>query len=131
MANQLTLITTYGITPVAAALMLAGLTKGLSGVYESTGQSCLDPTTFSLYFLALSRLATALVVFFGIREISGRNGRRDKTAGQCFREFVDGLEVHRQDPAGPRPGPGHLRRVRRRRHGDRHRAVLRPVAQRW
>src|SRR3954453_8880239 len=49
-ANQLTLATTYGITPVAAALMLAGLTKGLSGVYAFTGRSFLDPTTFSLYF---------------------------------------------------------------------------------
>ena len=34
-ANQLTLATTYGITPVAAALLLAGLTTGLSGVYEA------------------------------------------------------------------------------------------------
>ena len=33
-ANQLTLATTYGVTPVAAALLLAGLTTGLSGVYE-------------------------------------------------------------------------------------------------
>ena len=32
-ANQLTLATTYGVTPVAAALLLAGLTKGLSAVY--------------------------------------------------------------------------------------------------
>src|SRR3954466_10860743 len=61
-ANQLTLATTYGVTPVAAALLLAGLTTGLSRVYASTGQSYLDPTTFSLYFLALTRLATAFVV---------------------------------------------------------------------
>jgi dTMP kinase len=88
-ANQLTLATTYGLTPVAAALMLAGLTKGLSGVYESTGQSFLNPTTFSLYFLALTRLATAWVVFFGIKEISGHNGRHHKTPG-VFREFVNG-----------------------------------------
>jgi dTMP kinase len=88
-ANQLTLATTYGITPVAAALLLAGLTSGLSGVYARTDQSFLEPTTFSLYFLAFTRLATAFVVFFGIREISGHNGRRQKTPG-VFREFVDG-----------------------------------------
>ncbi|HEX6872429.1 MAG TPA: dTMP kinase [Micromonosporaceae bacterium] len=88
-ANQLTLATTYGITPVAAALILAGLTKGLSGVYASTGQSYLDPTTFSLYFLALTRLATACVVFFGIKEISGRDGSRRATPG-VLREFIDG-----------------------------------------
>jgi dTMP kinase len=88
-ANQLTLATTYGVTPVAAALMLAGLTKGLAGVYEATGQSFLDPTTFSLYFLALTRLATAFVVFFGIKEISGHNGRSHVAPG-VFREFIDG-----------------------------------------
>jgi dTMP kinase len=88
-ANQLTLATTYGITPVAAALILAGLTKGLSGVYASTGQRFLDPTVFSLYFLALTRLATAFVVFFGIKEISGRSARSD-TAPGVLREFING-----------------------------------------
>ncbi len=88
-ANQLTLATTYGITPVAAAFLLAGLTSGLSGVYQATDQSFLDPTTFSLYFLALTRLATAFVVFFGIKEISGHNGRHHTTPG-VFREFIDG-----------------------------------------
>jgi dTMP kinase len=88
-ANQLTLATTYGITPIAAALMLAGLTKGLAGVYAATGQRYLDPTTFSLYFLAFTRLATAFVVFFGIKEISGHNGGREKQPG-VFREFIDG-----------------------------------------
>jgi dTMP kinase len=88
-AIQLTLATTYGIAPVAAAFMLAGLTKGLAHVYEATGQSYLDPTTFSLYFLALTRLATACVVFFGIREISGRNGPHQAAPG-IVREFIDG-----------------------------------------
>lgn len=90
-ANQLTLATTYGITPVAAALLLAGLTKGLASVYASTGQSFLDPTAFSLYFLAFTRLATAFVVFFGIKEISGRSSRHpDEASPSVFREFVDG-----------------------------------------
>jgi dTMP kinase len=88
-ANQMTLATTYGLTPVAAALLLAGLTKGLSSLYASTGQSYLDPTTFSLYFLALTRLATAFVVFFGIKEISGRGERRREQPG-VLREFITG-----------------------------------------
>jgi dTMP kinase len=88
-ANQLTLATTYGITPVAAALLLAALTKGLSGVYGATEQSFLEPTTFSLYFLALTRLATAFVVFFGIKEISGRDVPQGPTPGM-LREFVRG-----------------------------------------
>jgi dTMP kinase len=89
-ANQLTLATTYGITPVAAALLLAGLTKGLSGVYAATGQTFLNPVTFSLYFLALTRLVTAYVVFFGIREISGRSTTGHDVSPGVFREFVNG-----------------------------------------
>ena len=96
-ANQLTLATTYGITPVAAALLLAGLTKGLAGVYAGTGLSFLQPVAFSLYFLALSRLATAFVVWFGIPEISGRSDRRDKTPGVA-REFLDGWKYVGKTP---------------------------------
>jgi dTMP kinase len=88
-ANQLTLATTYGITPVAAALLLAALTKGLSGVYGATEQIFLEPITFSLYFLAFTRLATAFVVFFGIKEISGRDVPQGPTPGM-LREFVRG-----------------------------------------
>src|SRR5262249_49843641 len=88
-ANQLTLATTYGLTPVAAALLLAGLTKGLSSVYASTGESYLNPTTFSLYFLAFTRLATAFVVFFGIKEIGGRSDRRQGQPSMV-REFITG-----------------------------------------
>jgi len=89
-ANQLTLATTYGITPVAGALLLALMTSGLSGVYARTDQTFLEPTTFSLYFLAFTRLATAFVVFFGIREISGHGARRGQKTPGVFREFVDG-----------------------------------------
>ncbi|MDT5024377.1 MAG: dTMP kinase [Micromonosporaceae bacterium] len=89
-ANQLTLATTYGITPVAAALLLAGLTKGLASVYAATGQSFLNPVAFSLYFLALTRLVTAYVVFFGIREISGRDTNGHHVFPGVFREFVNG-----------------------------------------
>jgi dTMP kinase len=89
-ANQLTLATTYGITPVAAALLLAGLSTGLSSVYASTGQSFLNPTAFALYFLAFTRLATAGVVFFGIREIGGRSDRRPEQQPSMLKEFITG-----------------------------------------
>jgi dTMP kinase len=88
-ANQLTLATTYGITPVAGALLLAALDKGLSGPYQRTGLHFLEPTTFSLYFLAFTRLVMAAVVFFGIREISGHSTRGERGPGM-FRLFVDG-----------------------------------------
>jgi dTMP kinase len=88
-ANQLTLVTTYGITPVVAALALAGITQAFGPVYHATGATIFNPTSFSLYFLALTRLATAGVVFFGIREISGHNGGRRQTPG-VIREFIDG-----------------------------------------
>jgi dTMP kinase len=97
-ANQLSLAATYGITPVLGALLLAGFTKALAGVHEATGQSFLDPTIFSLYFLAFTRLATASVVFFGIREISGHGiAKREKTPSM-LREFVDGWRYVGQTP---------------------------------
>ncbi len=117
-ANQLTLATTYGITPVAAALLLAGLTSGLSGVYERTDQTFLEPITFSLYFLAFTRLATAAVVYFGIKEISGRSDRSHRTPG-VLREFIDGWAYVGRDPTGARSRARHPRRVRWRRHGRR------------
>ena len=52
-------------------------------MYARTGQSFLDPTTFSLYFLALTRLATAFVVFFGIQEISGRSATGRSAPRAC------------------------------------------------
>jgi dTMP kinase len=74
-ANQLTLITTYGFTPVLAALALAGLNQ-LYAPLTAAGVTIPDwaaASSLALYFNALSRLATAIVVWFGIREISGRS----------------------------------------------------------
>lgn len=64
-ANQLTIITTYGITPVLAALAFAGAAR-----LPSLGR--IDAVAFALYFNALTFLACAAVVHFGVREISGR-----------------------------------------------------------
>ncbi|WP_229795691.1 dTMP kinase [Actinoplanes campanulatus] len=89
-SNQLTLITTYGITPILAALSLAALTAGL----QQSGASLPDwaqPIQLALYINAFARLATALVVFFGIKEIGGKSAAREKAAEQSMtRQFLDG-----------------------------------------
>jgi dTMP kinase len=98
-SNQLTLITTYGITPVLAALGLAGLNQ-LSHSIRSTGVALPDEITsvIALYFNSASRLATALVVFFGIREISGRDGHHQPTQDSVLRQFADGWRYVAQTP---------------------------------
>ncbi|MEQ4303806.1 dTMP kinase [Plantactinospora sp. B6F1] len=93
MANQLTLITTYGVTPVLAAVSIAVLDRSIRAASSGPPPGWADPTQLALYFNSLSRLATALVVFFGIREISGRSGRREsigKVEQSVLRQFVDG-----------------------------------------
>ncbi|MFI6763341.1 dTMP kinase [Micromonospora sp. NPDC050417] len=93
-ANQLTLITTYGVTPVLAAISIAVLDRSVRAVSGGPPQGWNDPTQLALYFNSLSRLATALVVFFGIREISGRSfGREEGEQGErqsMLRQFVEG-----------------------------------------
>jgi dTMP kinase len=89
-SNQLTLVTTYGITPILAALVLSALTAGVqqSGVVLP---HWLQPVEIALYLNAISRLATALVVFFGIREIGGKTPQREQAAQQSMmKQFLDG-----------------------------------------
>ena len=90
-SNQLTLITTYGITPIFAALSLAALDRIVRGGF-GTLPDWAEPAQIGLWINAFSRLATALVVFFGIREISqGRRERKEKNAQQSLlRQFLDG-----------------------------------------
>lgn len=71
-ANQLTLITTYGVTPVLAALVLSGFDKIFGGLLHMPATAWYSPTDLALYFNGLTFLAVALVVLFGIKEISGR-----------------------------------------------------------
>ena len=124
-ANQLSLIATYGVAPVVAALTLAGMEPALSSVDANAGWSAgTTATVVALLLNAASRLATALVVFFGIREISG-HGRRPGAAGGGAAAVPGRLEVHRPDPAGTRVGAGHPGRVRGRRHRGGDRPVLR------
>ncbi len=99
-ANQLTLVTTYGITPVLAAGVLAGLNQ----LYQSLERAGIgpiavwaEPSSLALYFNALSRLATALVVLFGIREISGHRGELQKQTS-ISRQFIDGWKFVGRTP---------------------------------
>ncbi|WP_239132678.1 dTMP kinase [Paractinoplanes durhamensis] len=90
-SNQLTLVTTYGITPILAALALSALTAGV----QQSGLTLPDwaqPVQIALYLNAISRLATALTVFFGIKEIGGKSAERQQEAQQqsMFRQFLDG-----------------------------------------
>jgi dTMP kinase len=84
-ANQLTLITTYGITPVLAAGLL-GATARLPALF-----GVVDATALAVYFNALTFLASALVVLFGIEEISGRTGREARQRQpSMLRGFAEG-----------------------------------------
>jgi dTMP kinase len=98
-SNQLTLITTYGITPVFAALALAALDAIVRGPLGGLPPWA-APTQLALYINALSRLATAAVVFFGIREISaGAHDRRRRSAEQSLvRQFLDGWKYIGRSP---------------------------------
>ncbi|MCU7724164.1 dTMP kinase [Actinoplanes sp. KI2] len=91
-SNQLTLVTTYGITPILAALALSALTAGI----QQSGASLPDwaqPVQLALYLNAFSRLVTALTVFFGIKEIGGKSAERQREAQRSmFRQFLDGWE---------------------------------------
>ena len=89
-ANQLTLATTYGVTPVLAGLFLAALTTIVNELHTTTGKSPFDPTHVGLYFDALTFLTTALVVFFGIPEISGRRGTPPAKKPPLWKEFLAG-----------------------------------------
>ena len=93
-ANQISLATTYGLTPVLAAVLLAGLTTGLANFVQPDPRSWIAPTNLALYFNALTRLLSALVVLIGIKEISGRapipGNKSDEERTSLLREFVDG-----------------------------------------
>ncbi len=89
-SNQLTLVTTYGITPILAALALSALTAGI----QQSGASLPDwaqPVQIALYLNAVARLVTAITVFFGIKEIGGKSEQRQQAAQQSMtRQFLDG-----------------------------------------
>ncbi|MFI7022964.1 dTMP kinase [Micromonospora sp. NPDC049900] len=98
-ANQLTLITTYGLTPIAAAILLAsgdGIVRGVTGGEMPTWA---EPAQLALWFNAFSRLATALVVAFGIKEISqAQTTEGERTEQSMLRQFAEGWRFIAQTP---------------------------------
>ncbi|HEY8534141.1 MAG TPA: dTMP kinase [Micromonospora sp.] len=97
-ANQLTLITTYGLTPVLAALGISALDAIIRGVTGATPPAWAEPAELALYFNAFSRLATALVVLFGIKEISGRSSEGSRATQGVVRQFVEGWRFISRTP---------------------------------
>jgi dTMP kinase len=90
-ANQLTLASTYGITPVAAGLLLALLGWALPATLGPVGKTSQFSTShIALYFDALTFLASAVVVLFGIREISGHSDAPLAKGANPLRQFVHG-----------------------------------------
>ncbi|WP_431973598.1 dTMP kinase [Micromonospora haikouensis] len=98
-ANQLTLITTYGLTPIAAALGLALLDRSVRAATGGEMPSWAEPAQLALWFNAFSRLATALVVAFGIKEISqAQASEAARTEQGVMRQFTEGWKYIGQTP---------------------------------
>ncbi|MEV5690250.1 dTMP kinase [Micromonospora globbae] len=98
-ANQLTLITTYGLTPVFAALAIAVLDRSVRAATGGEVPGWAEPAQLALWFNAFSRLATAVVVAFGIKEISQARAARHERAEQSMtRQFVEGWRFISQTP---------------------------------
>jgi dTMP kinase len=101
-ANQLSLITTYGITPVVAALLIAGLSRGLLLIVgDDPDRLWLQPVDFALYINAVTFLAAAVVVFFFIPQISGRRTLEEGPVARApglLHSLVDGWNFVRRTP---------------------------------
>ncbi|MGC5031638.1 dTMP kinase [Micromonospora sp. DT229] len=90
-ANQLTLITTYGLTPIFAAIVLSSLDAIVRGATGGEMPSWAEPAQLALWFNSLSRLATAVVVAYGIKEISqGQRQRQEQSEQSMLRQFNEG-----------------------------------------
>lgn len=90
-ANQLTLITTYGLTPILAALVAAALDRSVRAIVAGGDLGWAEPAQLALWVNSFSRLATALVVAFGIKEISqAQTGERQRTEQGMRRQFAEG-----------------------------------------
>jgi dTMP kinase len=98
-ANQLTLITTYGLTPIAAAVGLAVLDRSIRGITGGEIPSWAEPAQLALWFNAFSRLATAIVVAVGIKEISQTHAEeQERTEQSMTRQFTEGWRYIGQTP---------------------------------
>lgn len=99
-ANQLTLVTTYGLTPVLAAGLISGISRALlSLVDEEIDRLWLTPVDVALYLNAVTFLASAVVVLFGIPQISGRGaGRASRKQPSLVSSLLEGWRFIRTTP---------------------------------
>ncbi|MDP9241178.1 MAG: dTMP kinase [Actinomycetota bacterium] len=98
-ANQVSLFSTYGLTPVVASLVFASLSTVTRLLAEKVpdGYFATNRVDLALYFNALTFLVSAIVVVF-IPQISGRraDGTRPKPQAGLWRSIVEGWRYVRQ-----------------------------------
>jgi dTMP kinase len=94
-ANQLGLVTTYGLTPVAASLLFS-----LLAVIEdklSTSGVLATQVSLALYFNAATFLVSAVIVW-RIKQISGRRDERPENEPSLWALLREGLAFVRSSP---------------------------------
>ncbi|MGH3545542.1 MAG: dTMP kinase [Mycobacteriales bacterium] len=101
-ANQLSLITTFGVTPVLAALVIAVLSRGmLLLVDDDPSRLWIQPVDLALYINAVTFFAAALVVLAFIPQLSGRGNDAPASAQRApglLRALTDGWNFVRRTP---------------------------------
>jgi dTMP kinase len=94
-ANQLSLITTYGLTPVAAAALFSALALLSNALASRFAFFHTNQVSLALYFNAATFLVSAVTVFF-IRQISGhRAGRPGEKAPGLWELLREGAQFVR------------------------------------
>ena len=106
-ANQLSLITTYGITPVLGAALFSVMSLITNVLARHLSFFRTNPINLALYLNAATFLVSAVVVFT-IREITGRRRARASARGTRSRPRRTPAPGSSQAPrarGGPRPPP--------------------------
>jgi dTMP kinase len=84
---------------LAAAIGLAVLDRSVRAATGGEMPGWAEPAQLALWFNSFSRLATALVVAFGIKEISqAQAGERERTEQSMMRQFTEGWKFIKQTP---------------------------------
>lgn len=96
-ANRLSLATTYGVTPVVAALAMAGLHGLANLLFAGPAPAWGDPVSAALYLNALTFLVNAGVLAVGIRELGGRGPASARTG--IRRELGEAWRYVRRTPS--------------------------------
>jgi dTMP kinase len=91
-ANQLSLVTTYGIAPVAAALLFSGLAVVSRSLAENVGIFEANRVDLALYLNAATFIASSITVFtITVISRSGRVGRESGEQQGIFRMLRAGV----------------------------------------